>query len=774
MKAVVMAGGEGTRLRPLTCTTPKPMIKLLGKPVLGYIIDLLTENGFDEIAVTVRYRAEDIETYVESRASEQLNIYCIEEEKVLGTAGSVKNAAKNWKDPFLVISGDCMCDVELSKVMLYHKSIMADTTVVCVPVGDPGEYGTINLTKSGEVDSFCEKPDWSHASSDLANTGIYVINPAVLSMIPDDVQYDFAAHLFPEMMSDGRRLFGYQTTAYWCDIGDLKSLRMCSKDLMQHKINVKLPDMKNGIFSSEGYPSGAYDIVPPVYFGKNVTVGINSVIGPYTVLEDNVTVAENSRIKKSMIMENAGIGSNCDTIGAIIGERCVIKSNTVCLEGSCIGDGCVIESGSTVSNHILVWPEKHVPYRSVLTDNLRDGLSEYELITSEGISGTTFSELSCERCCRLGEALASSSCGGKVGIGYDSSKSSKALAMAVLSGLISGGSKIADFGECFESQMGFFISFCSLDSGIYISATPKKTEIRLFGEYGLPLYRKYERELESRYKRSDFRRCCGAECNEIRDMSDVAEVYDGLLLSTAGDSIIGEHAKIITANPLIKETADKCFGLLGCTEADRPEFSVNYSGKRATAKDENDAVIPYEKLLVLAAIDSFENGNDICVPFEAPVCIDSLAEKYQRAVYRIGVSSMDNYDNHLAVTARKTMWAFDGLSLVFKIMSACAKQKKSLAEMIREVPDFHLAAKIIESKLPPAKIAAALGIRTGHDTQGLKKQFGRGSVVVTRTGAGRIIKILAEAESIEAAKEICAEIENKINTDTIDIYHQSV
>ena len=201
MKAVVMAGGEGTRLRPLTCTRPKPMIKIMGKPVIGYIIDLLVKNGFDEIAVTSRYRSEDIEEYIADLEIDKTDIYCIEEENVLGTAGSVKNAAKNWDEPFLVISGDCICDAELSKIMLYHKSIMADVTLVCSTVEDPGEYGTVNLSRTGAVDSFCEKPDWSHTSSNLANTGIYVINPAVLEFVQDNSNCDFASDLFPALMN---------------------------------------------------------------------------------------------------------------------------------------------------------------------------------------------------------------------------------------------------------------------------------------------------------------------------------------------------------------------------------------------------------------------------------------------------------------------------------------------------------------------------------------------------------------------------------------------
>lgn len=769
MKAVVMAGGEGTRLRPLTCTVPKPMIKLMGKPALGYIIDLLIKNGFDEIAVTVRCKAEDIENYIAEREADGINIYCVEEKGVLGTAGSVKNAAKSWDEPFLVISGDCMCDIELSKVVLYHKSIMADATVVCVPVDDPGEYGTMSLTRSGEIDAFCEKPDWSHASSELANTGIYVINPAVLAMIPDGASYDFASDLFPALMNEGKRLFGYQTTAYWRDIGDLKSLRDCTKDLLSHKIHTSLPEYKNGIFLSNGRPDGNYDIVPPVYFGKNVTVGDNSVIGPYTVLEDNVTVAENTRIKRSVIGGNADIGGGCDLIGCIVGSGCVIKSNTVCLEGSCIGDGCVIESGSTVSNNVLVWPGKRVAYRSVLTDNLRDGSCGYDLIGAEGITGATFSEMSSERCCRLGEALASSSCGGKVGIGYDTSRSSKALAMAVMSGLISGGSEITDFGECFESQMGFFVSFCSLESGIFISATPQKTEIRLFGEYGLPLYRRYEREIESRYKRGDFRRCCGKECSEIRDMSSVSEIYDGLLLALAGDKISDSRAKIISANPLIRQTAERCFFMLGCKKSDRPEYSVNYSGRKGSARDESGNIIPYEKLLVLCGMDALKKGSDICVPFDAPACLDALAEQSGGTVYRVGASPMTDYDEKTALCARKSLWAFDALSLIFKVMSICAESGKTLKENISSVPSFALAAKVIEAPMSLSKLASVLGIRTGSDTQGLKKTLSTGSVTVTRTGAGRIIRIIAEADTAEAAKEICDGTENKIQSETLDI-----
>lgn len=768
MKAVVMAGGEGSRLRPLTCTRPKPMIKIMGKPVIGYIIDLLVKNGFDEIAVTSRYRSEDIEEYINDLAFDNVDIYCIEEEHVLGTAGCVRNAADKWEEPFVVISGDCICDIDLSKVMLYHKSIMADATIVCSVVDDPGEYGTVNLTRNGEVDSFCEKPDWSHAASNLANTGIYVINPAILSLIPENSSYDFANDFFPSLMNEGKRLFGYQTENYWCDIGDFKSLRMCVRDIMAHKVNIELPDGRNGIFAPYGCPKGNYEIVPPVYFGKNVKIGDNCTIGPFSAVEDNVVINENARIKRSVIMDNSNIGGNCDIIGAVIGEKCLLKRNTVCLEGSCIGDGCTIESGSTVSNHVLVWPEKHIPYRSVLTDNLRDGKSEYDLLSSDGISGTTFSEMSPERCCRIGEALGSSACGGKVGIGYDSSRESKALALAVLSGLISSGSKIFDFGESFESQMGFFVSFCSLDSGIFISANGQKTDIRLFGEYGLPLSRKHEREIENRYKRSDFRRAYGDKCNEINDMSAVSEIYQGQLLAFAGESISGSCATVNSSNPMIKNTVDKCFYWLGCYKRELPEFNIDYTGKKVTAKDENGNLVMHEKLVAICASDALSNGHDICIPFDSPAFIDTIAEKNGKNVYRVGKSPMAAFDENTTLSARKNMWAYDGLSLVFNVIKLMKKQNIKLAELVNELPEFNIASKTVICNISPSRLAGILGMTVDNETQGLRKALGKGYVTVTRTGAGRHIKIVAEAESMEAAQEICIDTENKITPDAID------
>lgn len=768
MKAVITAGGEGMGLRPLTCSRPKPMIKIMGKPVIGYVIELLIKNGFEEIAVTTRYRSADIEDYINDCDLQNTDVYCVEEDNALGTAGSVKNATKSWHEPFVVISGDCICDIELSKVMLFHKSINADVTVVCSAVEDTGKFGIVNLNRNGSVESLIEKPDWSHTSSNLANTGIYVIEPAALELIPDNSPFDFEDDFLPALINKKKRLYGYQTESYWCDLGEIKDLRACIHDVMSHRVKISFPESKNGIFSNGKVPEGEYNIVPPVYIGKNVEIGHNCTIGPFTIIEDNVTVGAATRIKKSVIMQNSHIGGNCDVIGAVIGESCVLKRNTVCLEGSCVSDGCVIDSGSTVSNNVFVWPEKKVSYRSVLTGNLREGKNEFDLICSDSIQGNTFSEISCERCCRLGEALGSSSCGGKVAIGYDSTKESKALAMAVLSGLISSGSKIYDFGECVESQMHFFVSFCSLDSGIFISADKNIAKIKLFGEYGLPLSCKAEREIESRYKRSDFRRACGIKINDIRDMSAVADVYYGLLLTFSGDSIAGASATVKSLNPLLVETVQKCFYLLGTKNIGLPEFSIDGTGNNVTAKDENGKFVSNEIMVLACCIDAFEHGKNVCVPFEAPSSIEKMAEKYGRTVTRTGGSTMTGFTEETGMLARRCLWAYDGLALIFTVMGIMKRKNITLSELVTQLPQYNICSKTISCSIPHSRLAEVLDVRVDRDSQGLRKPVGSGFLTVLRQGGGRHIKIIAEAETIEAAQEICIDTEKKINYDTID------
>ena len=768
MKAIINASSDGRQLRPLTCTNSPAMIKIAGKPILGYMLELLDDSGFDEIAVICDFNSDIIEAYIESAADIKAKVYCVEKGDS-SLYGIVRPIAEKWNESFVAAECNFICDINIGKAMLYHNTVGADVTVICTSVEESERYRIVNLNRNGTVESLFENPEWYHTSSNLANTGIYIVNPEIISAVSDNTDTHFLSDSSLQLLLEKRKkIYGYQTDSYWHCIDDVNDIRYCSRDILTHRVNAETAYEKNGIFASDGIPDGDYTIIPPVMFGKNVKIGNGCTIGPFTVIDDNISVGSSARIKKSCVMAGTQIGANCDIIGSVIGQKCIIKRNSVCLEGSCIGDRCSIESGSTVANNVSVWPEKRIGSNTVLTHNLRDGSNHENLIRNGKISGNTFTEITCEKCCRIGEALGSSSLSGKIAVGYAPSRESSTLAMSILSGLISSGNNIFDFGECFESQMQFFVSFCMLDSGIYISADKNTSHIRFFGNYGLPVTCRQEKELENIYKKSDFRRIGSEIEEEIRDMSFVGDVYYGHLLSMCGDKICDTTVSVKSFNERIMSAVEKCFYLLGATNTGKPSFSVDYSGSAITATDENSVFVSHEKLLMLCSIDCFERGEDICIPFEAPAVIERLAEKYGCSVIRTGSSHIYDYTEKTGLLARRCMWAYDGLSLLFTVMGIMKKKELTLAELSDTLPAYGVCSSVLSCDIPHSRLSDVLDIRLDKSSAGVRKELPDGVVTFVKQDAGRCIRIIAEADTMEAAAEICADVQRKINRDAID------
>ena len=250
MKAVIMAGGEGSRLRPITCDCPKPLTEIAGHPVIEYIFELLIRHSCDEAKVTLKYLAENITERYFSGKYKGLPLDFVMEERPLGTAGSVKNAA-DFEEDFAVISGDALCDIDLSAAFELHKRTNAAVTVVAARVSDPREYGLVSA-KGDRVCSFVEKPSFSGVTTDLANTGIYILSPRVLRKIPDNSPYDFAKDLFPRLLRENERISVYVTDGYWCDIGDIKSYLESQFDVIGGRFKSPFLNYdKKGIFSEQ-------------------------------------------------------------------------------------------------------------------------------------------------------------------------------------------------------------------------------------------------------------------------------------------------------------------------------------------------------------------------------------------------------------------------------------------------------------------------------------------------------------------------------------------
>ncbi|RME66459.1 MAG: nucleotidyl transferase, partial [Caldilineae bacterium] len=441
MKAVVMAGGEGSRLRPLTVGRPKPMVPIVNKPVLGHILDLLKHHGIHEVVITLQYMPTSIQDYFGDGSSLGMDLRYEVEESPLGTAGGVKNAARHLDDTFLVISGDALTDFDLQALLAYHKEKEALVTMALYRVADPSEYGVIITDEEGRITQFLEKPDWGAVISDTVNTGIYVLEPEALAHVPDDEPFDFGSQLFPDLLEQGAALYGYVAEGYWCDIGDIKEYMRANADLLFRRVKTYQPLGKNqwgDIIAEEGVEIAPdAQIFGPVYLGKSVKIkGGVTVHGP-AVIRDYTVIDNYSRIERCVMWRNTYVGEACELRGVIVGRQCSIKSGAVAYEGAVIGDNCVLEEASVIHAGVKLWPNKDIEPGATVRDSIIWGSQGRRALFGQyGVTGVVNVDLTPEFAAKLGAALgAVLPLHSYVAINRDSHRSSRMLKRALISGL---------------------------------------------------------------------------------------------------------------------------------------------------------------------------------------------------------------------------------------------------------------------------------------------------------------------------------------------------
>ena len=240
MKAVIMAGGEGTRLRPLTCNLPKPMVPIVHKPMMEHILNLLKAHSIHEIASTLWYLPQDVMDYFGDGSQFGVSMEYFVEEEPLGTAGSVKNAEDFLNETFVVVSGDSLTDIDLSKAVAFHRERNAVATLVLTRVANPLNYGIVITGEDGRIRQFLEKPSWSEVFSDTVNTGIYVLEPEVLQEFAKGQNVDFSRDLFPKLLAKEAPIYGYIADGYWSDVGNLEVYRQAQQDCLDGKVRIDL------------------------------------------------------------------------------------------------------------------------------------------------------------------------------------------------------------------------------------------------------------------------------------------------------------------------------------------------------------------------------------------------------------------------------------------------------------------------------------------------------------------------------------------------------
>lgn len=554
-KAVIMAGGEGTRLRPLTSNVPKPMVPLVNKPMMEHIVGLLKEHGFDEIVVTVAFLANQIRSYFGDGSDFGVRMVYATEETPLGTAGSVRNAMDELADErFLVISGDVLTDIDLAAIDQFHVERDAMATIGLVSVENPLEFGIVITQEDGSIERFLEKPTWGEVFSDNINTGIFVLEPEIFDYIPEGRPVDFSSEVFPKLLEDGKRLFGCVAEGYWEDVGTHEAYLSAHKDVLDRKVHVDIAGFEVGdsVWYGEGAEVSPDAVVDgPAVIGDHCRVEGGVHLGPYTVLGSNVRARTGTELDRVVIHDNAYLGEGVRLRGTVLGRSCDLRNHVHTEEGVVVGDECFIGDNASLAAGVKVYPFKTVEAGAVINSSIVwESKGARSLFGRTGVHGLANVDITPELATKLAMAYATTLEGGTTVItSRDSSLSARMLKRAVMAGLNAAGVNVLDLEVASVPVTRFAARHPDRVGAITIrldEADDQSVTIRFFDGNGADLTEDAQRKIERRFAREDFRRVVPAEIGDIGFPPRALEYYTAALETTIDlDLVRGVGFKLV-------------------------------------------------------------------------------------------------------------------------------------------------------------------------------------------------------------------------------------
>jgi len=774
IKAVVLAGGMGTRLLPITCTIPKPLAPILGESVLKHIIRLIAKSEIYEATLTTMYLPEKIK----AELGEQfygVKIDYINEDQPKGTAGGVKNAAVGSKQDILVMSGDGICDFDLKSAIEFHRKKNADVTIVTYKTDNPLEYGVVCSEEDGKIYEFREKPPWAQVASNMVNTGIYILKNEVVGFIPDEGAFDFSKDLFPLLMKNGKALYAFGANGFWCDIGDIDEYYKCNMKALDGEIS--------NLLTGESYERADLDLLGctvkyPVWVSKQAKLGEEVTIGPYSVIGKGTVIESGAKIEYSILHENVIVGKKtkiqssilCDR--AIIGEMSTLKPGCVVGSDSDIGKGTVLKERT----RLLAGERVYMMNETCFKDK------KCGLFCNDGIYIGTVSNTSMESCTKigfsLGQTLNKLSQNGayskRIGVMHDGTDRSELICDALLCGVRSSGVHSYHFGSGFFAMAGFAAVSFITDIVVYICMDDHAVcTIKLLDRLSLPVSHSFERTFESIYadhKEVIPERIYDTEVFEGLKFLYYSEMLKGAKNLLEGKNLSGLSCKVkdngqniaFSSSHLLKRAVNELSGTI-TDQGDFPELSLSEDGGSPEVYDSKTGThLDSFHINAILLYDAAKSGIDSFVlPYLSPEIYRSIAKQAKCAVtdYLYYANKDNSIPRELMVAQ---IWLNDGVFASLRLLALMKKKGKTIAELLAEVPKFEVfTGDFEEENSDRAQVMTELSHKekehgTSGEREGIRLAFsgGRVTVIPKRQGGFRLI---SEAENYEMAKELCGE-----------------
>jgi mannose-1-phosphate guanylyltransferase/phosphomannomutase len=682
VKAIVMAGGFGTRLRPLTMGIPKPMVPIGNVPMMEHVILLLKQHGITDITALLYYQPEIISNHFGDGSSLGLNISYVLPDDDYGTAGAVRCAAADMNETVLVISGDLVTDFDLGAAIAWHRERQSEATILLTRIENPLAYGIVITESDGRIARFLEKPTWSEAFSDTINTGVYILEPGAVELIPPKRQFDFSQNLFPLMLTQRRRLYGMITSGYWKDVGNVDEYRRTHQDLFSGGLHLDFRSELRLIGAARVYVGENVRIEDGVQFGGTVILGSDTRIDSGAKLH-NCAVGARSRIgravdlRESVIWSDVLIGAGANFNSVIVCNRSRIGERVHLLENAIISEDCTIGSGSTVKANCKIWPNKTVDEGATVSSSLVWGDKwNRELFTDSKVTGLALSEITPEMSVRLGAAFgAMLGQGTSVVTSRDASDVSRLLRRGVISGLLSAGINVSDLEAMPIPIMRYALTKGKFAAGIYVRHNPddyRQLDIIVIDGSGLDMPPAKLKKIERNYFGEDYELAPLDKIGHLDTPQRVLDDYrqdflatiDVDLMKKAGFKVVVDHsngasAQIFPALPTIlgissvdlngsqnprkfsstpEEQGRQVVQLSSIVTSLNADvgFLFNPAAEKITVIDETGTPLD-PQLLLLIVTDLFvqtASPKKIAVPVGASMGIEEIARRYGVEVIR--------------------------------------------------------------------------------------------------------------------------------------------
>ncbi|WGV23396.1 mannose-1-phosphate guanyltransferase [Halotia branconii] len=744
MRAVLMAGGSGTRLRPLTCDLPKPMVPILNRPIAEHIINLLKRHQITEVIATLHYLPDVLRDYFQDGDDFGVQMtYAVEEDQPLGTAGCVKNIAELLDETFLVISGDSITDFDLSAAIAFHKRKGSKATLILTRVPNPIEFGVVITDDQANIRRFLEKPSTSEIFSDTVNTGTYILEPEVLEYLPDNTESDFSKDLFPLLLEKGEPMYGYIAQGYWCDVGHLDAYREAQYDALERKVNLDFAykEVSSDLWVGQNtFIDPTATIETPAIIGDNCRIGARVQIESGTIIGDNVTIGADANLKRPIVWNGAIIGDEAHLSACVISRGTRVDRRAHVLEASVVGSLSTVGEEAQISPGVRVWPSKKIESGAILNINLIWGnTAQRNLFGQRGVQGLANIDITPEFAVKLGAAYGSTlKPGSKVTVSRDQRNVSRMVTRSLIAGLMSVGINIQNLDATAIPIARTIIPTMAVAGGIHVRVHPDRPDyilIEFMDTKGINITKALEKKIEGAYFKEDMRR---SQIHEIGDVSYPSQVIDRYC--TAFEKLLHVHtlrhsrakvvidyvyavsgavlpqmldkfgADAVVLNASVNKTAVSVTdreGLLTqlghVVEALKANFGVQVSanGEQLILVDESGSAIRGETLTALM-VDMMLTSNPrgtVVVPVHASSAVEQVARRHDGRVIRTKANptalmeACQKNPNVILGGSGETGFifphlhpGFDSMFCIAKLIEMLTIQERSLATVRAELP----------------------------------------------------------------------------------------